>query len=377
MALTTANRKLLWARSGGFCAVCKGLLTEDATDLDPAVVTGMEAHIVSGKRGGPRYRPLEPAEVDDPANLILLCPTHHAVVDKQDSRCSESQLRQIKGEHERWVRDRGMHTPQLRIRDPQADQPTIVHRVATGSQLMGVAGGCEAMQTSSPDRLTPQELDLVAPFLENVADWSDLWDELGPGERLRAEHSITEAVDDLLAAGFVVYVGVCPQVLQGGIHTAQSWRLAVLSIVRTHQEPDRLPSYAATRVAAAERRARIVRANVQLIIDEIAEARRTMIEALDDGWVFWDQEIEWEKWENVRADLASEKGFHAAYNTTRAAWEAIQRGEIIRLGRRSSGENPYEIKSWESRRVQAALELADEAETQLIRFLGNYNPESH
>jgi hypothetical protein len=50
--------------------------------------------------------------------------------------------------------------------------------------------------------------------------------------------------------------------------------------------------------------------------------------------------------------------------------------EIIRLGRRSSGENPYEIKSWESRRVQTALELAGEAETQLIRFLGNYNPES-
>lgn len=73
-----------------------------------------------------------------------------------------------------------------------------------------------------------------------------------------------------------------------------------------------------------------------------------MIEALDDGWVFWDQELTWEKWEDVRADLSSENGFHAAYNATRAAWEAIQRVEIVRLGRRGSGQNPYEIKSWEN-----------------------------
>lgn len=376
MALSTADRKLLWARSGGFCAVCKGLLTEDETGVDPAVVTGMEAHIVSAKRGGPRYRPLEPSEVDDPTNLILLCPTHHAVVDKQDSHYSESQLREIKRMHERWVRDRGMHTPQVRIRDPDADQPTIVHRVLSGSQLMGVAGGSDAMQTSSPDRLTPEELDLVAPFLQNIADWSDLWGELGPGERLRAEHEITKELDDLLAAGFVVYVGMRPQVLEGAISRALSWRLAVLLIARSHEDPDH-PTQAESGAAAARRQARIVRENVQLVIDEIAEARRTMIEALDDGWDFWDQELRWETWERVKPDLAPEKGFHAAYNATRAAWEAIQRVEIARLGRRGSGENPYEIKSWESRWVQAALDLADEAETQLIRFLGNYNPESH
>mgnify|MGYP001598481659 CR=1 FL=1 len=56
VALSGANRKVLWARSGGFCAMCKCLLTVDATDLDPAVVTGQEAHIVSEKPDGPRYR---------------------------------------------------------------------------------------------------------------------------------------------------------------------------------------------------------------------------------------------------------------------------------------------------------------------------------
>jgi len=139
MGLSTADRKLLWSRSGGFCAICKGSLTEDASGSDPAVVTGMEAHIVSGKPGGPRYRPLPPEEVDDPDNLILLCPNDHARVDKQDSHYREKELRRIKREHELWVRRLGSHVPQVRIRDPKAGIPMLVHRMATGTQLMAAA----------------------------------------------------------------------------------------------------------------------------------------------------------------------------------------------------------------------------------------------
>ena len=236
MALTTANRKLLWARSGGFCAICKGLLTEDAKDVDPAVVTGMEAHIVSGKEDGPRYRALELEQVDGPENLIILCPTCHTVVDKQDSHYSEDELRRIKREHEQWVRRLGSYTPQVRIRDPHAGKPTIVHRVATGGQLMSVAGGSEAMQTSQPDRLTADEVDLLASFLQDVSDWSELWIELGLGERLRAEQTLTQELDDLLDAGFVVYAGTRPQVLEGGVGPPMGWRLVVILIRRAEDD---------------------------------------------------------------------------------------------------------------------------------------------
>ena len=47
--------------------------------------------------------------------------TDHAVVDKQDSHYNETQLRQIKSEHERWVRDRSADTRRVRIRDPHAE----------------------------------------------------------------------------------------------------------------------------------------------------------------------------------------------------------------------------------------------------------------
>jgi hypothetical protein len=233
VALSTANRKLLWARSGGFCAICKGLLTEDAATSDPAVVTGMEAHIVSAKVDGPRYRPIPPEDVDDPDNLILLCPTDHTIVDKQKSHYREDELRRIKGEHEAWVRRIGSTTPpQVRIRDPQKGMPMIVHRVATGAQLMNASGGMEAMQTSQPDRLSAEEVELVADFLQNIFDWSELWDEIGPGERVRVEHGITGDLDELLEAGFVVYAGTRPQVLEGGIGGRASWNLAVVIVFR-------------------------------------------------------------------------------------------------------------------------------------------------
>jgi hypothetical protein len=121
--------------------------------------------------------------------------------------------------------------------------------------------------------------------------------------------------------------------------------------------------------AASRRHARVVRANVQLVIDELAEARRVISESLDDGWVFWDTALTWDNWDNVKTELAPEEGFHAAYNATRDAWQALRRVEINRLERRGEGSNPYEIKTWESRRIETALELAESAQAELLQFL--------
>jgi hypothetical protein len=69
-----------------------------------------------------------------------------------------------------------------------------------------------------------------------VSDWSELWNELGPGERLRAEHAVTQELDDLLEAGFVVYAGTRPQVLDGGVCPTMSWRLVVILILRAEDD---------------------------------------------------------------------------------------------------------------------------------------------
>ncbi len=63
----------------------------------------MECHIVARSRGGPRSEALSDKEVDDYKNLILLCPTHHKLIDDQSNEYTVDALRAIKQRHEEWV----------------------------------------------------------------------------------------------------------------------------------------------------------------------------------------------------------------------------------------------------------------------------------
>lgn len=106
-------RKALWGRSGNRCAYCKRNLMPTTDEVTGAalsgagVLLGEEAHIRSGRAdGGPRYRS-DYDGVDDYPNLILLCPTHHTLVDKDGgAHYSIAQLEQLKQEHENWVDSR-------------------------------------------------------------------------------------------------------------------------------------------------------------------------------------------------------------------------------------------------------------------------------
>src|SRR5436190_22456249 len=106
MPISTRDRKLLWARAGGVCTICKSHLTEEAKGDDRDVVLGEETHIVSKEPNDPRYRPMPAKEVDTYANLLLLCPLHHKVVDGQVTYYTEQRLHDLKREHERWVKDK-------------------------------------------------------------------------------------------------------------------------------------------------------------------------------------------------------------------------------------------------------------------------------
>lgn len=65
-------------------------------------VIGEEAHIRSGQANGPRYDPgYSRAQIDTYDNLILLCPSHHRLVDKEDGRgFSIQELEEMRSRHE-------------------------------------------------------------------------------------------------------------------------------------------------------------------------------------------------------------------------------------------------------------------------------------
>lgn len=96
--------KLLWGRAASRCSKCKANLAYDEKARSGAMVVGEQAHIVAESEDGPRGKSsLTTDERDEYANLILLCPTCHTVVDNAELDFPVERLHQIKTRHELWV----------------------------------------------------------------------------------------------------------------------------------------------------------------------------------------------------------------------------------------------------------------------------------
>jgi hypothetical protein len=101
------DTKILYGKAAGRCSFpdCRIELILPETASDSVKQIGKIAHIVAhsnnGPRGDPRYS-LDKLDTYD--NWILLCPTCHDKVDVQSNSFTVSDLRQIKADHELWVR---------------------------------------------------------------------------------------------------------------------------------------------------------------------------------------------------------------------------------------------------------------------------------
>lgn len=218
--------------------LCKGRLTEDAKSGDRDVVLGEEAHIVSEKpEKGPRYRPMPKEEVDTYANLMLLCPSDHKIVDEQVTYYTEQRLHALKAEHEQWVQYRFSPTPPpIRVRDPEAGKPIALRLIETGKELMSIASHKHAIHHDSPEPQSSEEAELMGAFLQSVTDYNDIWDDIGPNGRIQAEFSISEDIAKLREVGLVVYAAARNHVLEGGVGGPSPWLVAYIAIRRSDEE---------------------------------------------------------------------------------------------------------------------------------------------
>lgn len=109
--------KKLFAASGGICAF-PGCNTRLQDSLSGALL-GDICHINAISKDGPRYTP---AQSDDDLNrfenLLILCPTHHRLVDQEPREYTSTVLRSMKRQHEAFVADK--------ITAPAIDDKTAV-----------------------------------------------------------------------------------------------------------------------------------------------------------------------------------------------------------------------------------------------------------
>ncbi len=111
MAITQKSIKILWGNSGGRCAFpgCwERLCSREAANAAPFTL-GEMAHICGDKPGANRHDAGQTdAERDDYQNLILLCPTHHTLIDRKENESvyTVDALHEMKAEHEARVLSR-------------------------------------------------------------------------------------------------------------------------------------------------------------------------------------------------------------------------------------------------------------------------------
>jgi hypothetical protein len=122
--------KLLWGRSAGRCAMpdCRIELFVAEPGYDPICVIGEMGHVVGSSDAGPRADPdTELAARDQYENLILLCRNCHRKIDGLYVAYPNERLREIKANHEAWVRtalpERGFSTRKWRVLHLQGGIP--------------------------------------------------------------------------------------------------------------------------------------------------------------------------------------------------------------------------------------------------------------
>jgi len=236
MAISDKTRKILWGRSGNRCAICRHELVLDATPSDDESVVGEECHIVSPKEHGPRSdASLALENLDESANLILLCRVHHKMVDDQRETYTVGVLRALKANYEKWVKSaltQQQAIPPICVRRIKGNIPTHLVRLTSGRALLAIIKGACAFEFDHDELKIQTEVELIGDFLQEAQDYADLSGDFGAGDRVKAAFEMSARLVELEQAGFWIFGGREVRCLEGGIGSPSPFPIAVLHVLR-------------------------------------------------------------------------------------------------------------------------------------------------
>ncbi len=236
MAVSDKTRKILWGRSGNRCAIFRHELVVDATPGDDESVIGEECHIVSRAGSGPRFNPSVPeSDLDDSANLTLLCRVHHKMVDDQHETYTVEVLRSLKANHEKWVSStltEGKPIGPVRVRRIAGNIPSHLVRLTSGRDPFAVVDGASGYAFEHEEPTSDAEAELLASFLQEMQDYGEVSTVLEAGDRVQAGFRMSALLQDLAQAGFWVFGGREVRRLEGGVAAPSPFPVAILQFLR-------------------------------------------------------------------------------------------------------------------------------------------------
>lgn len=147
MPISDRDLKILWARAAGICCFpgCEqSCIVTLQTETTPVI--GEMAHIIARKPDGPRGLAGQRG-ADGYDNLVLLCPTHHTLVDKAPEEFPPDLLKSWKREHETRVERAILAVPANSKADLCAD---ISAALASNRSIWELYGPESAAALSNP-----------------------------------------------------------------------------------------------------------------------------------------------------------------------------------------------------------------------------------
>jgi hypothetical protein len=236
MSISDKTRKILWAKSGNRCAICRRELVIDATTANDDAVVGDECHIVSAKLQGPRFDDhYSSGRIDDSDNLILLCRVHHKMIDDQCATYTVETLKTLRSKHEEWVSERLASAPRMMsivIQPPEGGPSPQLPRVFSGQALGAIIGNACGYAFTHDDLCSESEVEMLATFFQELQDWGDLWEDLEAGDQVRTRYRLDSMLRELEAEGFLVFGMRDVHTLEGGLTPPSEFPIARLRAVR-------------------------------------------------------------------------------------------------------------------------------------------------
>ena len=112
----------------------------------------------------------------------------------------------------------------------RAESEEPLPRIRMGSELGGIIGFCDAtlFLNDDPDS---GEVPLIAEFLDELQDWGDIWDDIGPGGRVEANARMNDQIRELEESGWSVFGRIERRRMRLGEKT-MPWEVAVVAVVK-------------------------------------------------------------------------------------------------------------------------------------------------
>lgn len=230
MTITDKTRKWLWGRSGNQCAYCGCALIMEGTLGADASVVGDECHIIPRSGEGPRADSSFPSEkLDDYSNLILLCKTHHKMVDDRSGEFPVDVLKKLKKRHEEKISK--LLTSASTRGAPLGPPSGYLKRIENGKEILNIVIGAYAYEFDNDEVKSEEEANYIGGFLQMIQDWGEIGEDIGSADRVSAAFQLTGDIKELNDNGFWVFgARVTKDIKAGGV--VDKWPVAVVRVYR-------------------------------------------------------------------------------------------------------------------------------------------------